>query len=187
MVPAKDPRVKQVIIGISFFAVLMTVVVGLMVGWRKLPGLLGEWVGIIVGVMSTPFFLEATFIIIGMVTVLSFNIWRRHKEGEEFVYLDQVSGEDIPGNLPDSAKWALYSKKPLEGEVPSLMALAEGAFAIGDYAGATEILAGMKMEELSRPETLRLRIELAKATGHKALAFRLEQELELQNADSPLA
>lgn len=35
----------------------------------------------------------------------------------------------------------------------------------------------MTIEELHRPETLRLRIELAKSSGNEALAAELEREL----------
>jgi len=186
MARTKDPRVKQVLYGILFFAILVTSVVSLLVGWRKLPGLLGEWVGIMVGMMSTPFLLEGTFVFIGIVTIMSLNHWRQKKEGEEFVFLDQVSGPDVPGNLPDSAKWAIYAKEPLQGEVPSLLAQAEGAFSIGDSNQATQILAAMTTEELSEPETLRFRLELARSTGHKALAARIEEELGLQDARQSL-
>jgi len=66
--------------------------------------------------------------------------------------------------------------------MPSLLAQAEGAFSIGELNHATQILAAMTTEELSQPETLRFRLELARATGHKALAARLEEELGLQDA-----
>ncbi len=131
-----------------------------------------------VGVMTTPFFLEATFIFIGLVLVFAINHWREKRDGDEFVYLEQVEEPDAPVGLPDQAKWAVYPKKPLPGEVPSLLAQAEGALAIKDYEAAAEWIGAMSEEELKQPETLYLRLELAKATGHSELARQLENELQ---------
>ena len=85
--------------------------------------------------------------------------------GDEFVYLEQVAGPEMPVDLPEHAKWALYRDKPLDAETPSLLAQAEGAFAIGDYPAATEWIGEMGHDELKLPETLRLRLDLANATG----------------------
>lgn len=172
-----DERVKQVVIGGIILAVLTLLVTGALLGWRLLPGLLGEWVGTMIGIMTTPFFMEASFAIIGLMTVISLNIWRQRKDGDEFVYLEQVTGPDTPGNLPEHAKWALYRQKPLDSEAPSLLAQAEGAFSIGDYPATAEWIGAMDHDELKQPETLRLRLELAKATGHLDLAAQLETEI----------
>jgi len=76
-----DERVKQVAIGIGILIMLTVVVTGLLTGWRLLPGLLGEWVGTMIGIMTTPFFMEASFIILGLVIVIGLNLWRRHEDG----------------------------------------------------------------------------------------------------------
>ncbi|MFT4176876.1 MAG: hypothetical protein QM627_09490 [Luteolibacter sp.] len=177
MTQARDPRIKQVVLSILFFMVLTVTVVLLLYGWRKVPGLLGEWLGVMVGIMSTPFFLEATFVIIGIVTVISLNIWRRHKEGDELVYLEQVTGPDVPGDLPDTAKWAVYSNEPLKGVEPTRLDLAEGALALGDFKALEGYLSEMSAEELKEKRVMKLRIRLARATGHVALAERLADEL----------
>lgn len=178
MVRANDERVKQVAIGAGILIVLMVSILGLLTGWRLLPGLLGEWVGTIVGIMSTPFFLEASFLCIGLLIVLGINIWRRHKDGDEFVYLEQVAGPDVPKDLPDQATWAIYREKPLETSPPSALAQAEGAFEIGDYRSAAEWIATMDTEALRLPETLDLRLKLARATGRDDLASDLECEIK---------
>ncbi len=177
MVRLHDERVKQVAIGAGILIVLAVVVSGLLIGWRLLPGLLGEWVGTIIGVMTTPIFMEATFAILGLVTVITLNHWRQHKDGDEFVYLEQVAGPDVPKDLPDQAKWAIYREKPLEAEVPTLLAQAEGAFAIGDYPAAAEWIAALSRDELKQPDTLRLRLDLAKMTGRDDLARLLEDQI----------
>lgn len=172
-----DERVKQVIIGVSIIVVLTLVVSGSLLGWRHLPGLFGEWVGAMIGIVTTPFFMEATFAILGLTIVMALNHWRQHKEGDELVYLEQISAPDTPENLPEHAKWAIYREQPLDGEAPSLLAQAEGAFAIGDYQATSEWIGEMNQDELKQPETLRLRLELANATDHPLLAEQLEKEL----------
>ena len=173
----EESRGKQIAVGACILGVLTLAVCGALVGWRYLPGLLGEWIGTMVGVMTTPFFLEASFVIIGLMVVVVVNHWRQKRAGEELVYLEQVEGPDVPGGLPEHAKWAVFREKPLEGEIPSLLVQAEGALAIGDFDGAAELLGGMAEEELKHPETLALRIELARATGKERLADHLANEL----------
>ncbi len=168
---------RQVAIGAGILLVITVVVTGLLLGWRLLPGVLGEWVGTMLGILTTPFFMEASFVVLGLVIVILLNHWRRIKDGDEFMYLEQVSGPDVPENLPDHAKWAVFREKPLAAEEPSLLVQAEGAFAIGDYAATGEWIAAMSEDELRQPATLRLRLELAKATGHQDLIPVLEHEI----------
>ena len=179
-----DNRVKQIAVGAVILAVLTLIVCGSLVGWRYLPGLLGEWIGMMVGVMTTPFFLEASFVIIGLTVVLAINHWRQKRSGDEFMYLEQVEGADVTSGLPERAKWTVYRAEPLEGEIPPLQAQAEGALAIGDHDAAAECIGAMSEAELKRPETLRLRLELAKATGREQLVDRLESELRSVRANS---
>lgn len=177
MLRIHDERVKQVTIGAGLLIGLTLLISGLLLGWRYLPGLLGEWVGTILGVMTTPFLLEGSFLAIGLLIVLCFNIWHRHKEGDDFVYLEQVTGPDVPMDLPEQAKWAMYREKPLDPEEPTALMQAEGAFAIGDYPAATEWIGTLDQEDLKRPETLELRLKLARATGRHDLASDLERAI----------
>ena len=181
---AHDDRVKQIAIGVSILVVLTIAVPGVLIGWRLLPGLLGEWVGTMIGIMTTPFFMEGSFAILGLVIVIALNHWHQHKDGDEFVYLEQVAGPDVPTDLPDHAKWAVYREKPLTGEDPSLLTQAEGAFAIGDYPAATEWIGAMGHEELKQAQTLELRLALARATGKNELVGALEDELRHRRPDS---
>ena len=181
---ARDERVKQVVVGVGILVVLTLVVPGILMGWRFLPGLLGEWVGTMIGIMTTPFFMEASFVILGLVIVIFLNHWRQQKDGDEFVYLEQATGPEVPQDLPAHAKWAVYRDKPLDGEDPSLLAQAEGAFAIGDYPAATEWIGAMGHDELQLLETLRLRLELAKATGRNDLVEPLENEVRIRDRES---
>ena len=91
-----DERIKQAAVGIGLILAVMGVVLSLLLGWRSLPGLLGEWLGFMLGIMTTPFLLETTFVIIGLVVVISLNTWRRNREGDEFVTLDGISSSPKP-------------------------------------------------------------------------------------------
>ncbi len=178
---AYDERVKQVAIGAGILLTLMVVVTGLLVGWHFLPGLLGEWVGTMMGIITTPFVMETSFAILGLVIVIALNVWRQHKDGDDFVYLEQVTGPGVPVDLPEHAKWAVYREKPLDPVEPSLLEQAEGAFAIGDFPAATDWIGAMDREELNHPETLQLRLELARATGRMDLLKQLEEEIREQD------
>ena len=172
-----DERVKQVAIGAGILMTLALVTGGLLIGRNHMPGLIGEWFGMMIGVVTTPFFMEATFAIVGLVLVISLNIWRQRKDGDEFVYLEQVDGPDLPENLPDQAKWAVYRELPLDAPELGALERAEGELALGDHEEAAGLLAEMSREELARPDALRVRLELARATGKDELARHLGEEL----------
>jgi hypothetical protein len=172
-----DNRWRQIAMGAAILAGLAAAFCGTLVGWRHLPGLLGEWVGLIVGVMTTPFLLEASCGVIGLTLVLAINYWRQNRAGDELVYLERVDTAAVPDGLPDHARWAVYQNEPLPGEIPTMQAQAEGAMAIGDFATAAECLGAMAAADLKRPETLAVRMALAQATGRHALAAQLAAEL----------
>jgi hypothetical protein len=174
----RDPRVRQLVIGISILVTLFFLIPLLLIGWRKVPGLAGEWLGLIVGLMSTPFLLEGSFLILGLVIVITVNQLRQRKEGDEFVILEQIDGHDLPTDLPDQAKWAVYRNTPLAGVEPTLLERAEGALAIGDFDTAAACIGEMSGEDLKSEEICKLRIHLARATGKLDLAAKLQAELE---------
>ncbi len=174
---AKDERVKQVAVGAGILSAIGVIVPATLLGWRYLPGLFGETVGTIIGMMTTPFVMETSFILLGIIIVITLNNWRRSKEGDDFVYLEQIKAPDASKNLPDQAKWAVYREKPLDPEAPTLLEQAEGAFAIGDYTTTTECIGAMDRDELKQQDTLSLRLELAKATGRTELTELLENEI----------
>lgn len=171
---ARHERKKQVAVGLAVIAGVAGLI--LLIAWaRFLPGIGGEFFGRILGTISTPFLMEASFIILGFVLVMSLNLWRQRREGDELVYLEEV--KNPPSNLPDQARWAVYQNAPLTACPPDANMLLEGALAISDHAAALEILQAMDDSERRKPETMRHRIELAKATGKDELARRLEAEL----------
>ena len=171
-----NERTIQIVVCAAILLALTSVVSGLLIGWRYLPGLLGEWTGFMVGVLTSPFFMEASFAVIGLTIVLAINHWRQKRAGDELMYLEQV---DKSAGLPEHAAWSLY-RVPLAGEVPPLLVQAEGALAIGDHETAAECLAAMPEEELKRADVLAVRLDLARATGRSELAAQLERELQNQ-------
>ncbi|MBK1883337.1 hypothetical protein JIN85_12995 [Luteolibacter pohnpeiensis] len=171
-------RLRQVLVAALICGSIAILTCSLLLGWHYVPGFLGEWLGMIAGFISTPFLLEGSFALLGIFLVISLNSWRRHREGDEFVYLEQVDGPEVPANLPDSARWAVYTKAPLVGEEPSLLTRAEGTLAIGDHGATAELIAEMSESELRHPSVLALRRELARATGNHQAEQRLAREIE---------
>lgn len=174
MATTDEDRRRQIAAGTGILLLITVLVCGVLIGWRHLPGILGEWLGTMIGVVTTPFFLELSFVVLGITIVMMLNHWRQKREGDELVYLEQV---DEPGCLPDHAKWAVFRELPLTGEEPSLLEQADGALAINDYQTAAECLATLPEEQLKQPEALALRLQLALATGKLDLAEKLETQL----------
>ncbi len=172
----KDERVKQVAIGAAFLLTLAIAVPSALLGWRLLPGLWGEWLGTVVGLLTTPFVMESSFVILGILIVITLNHWRRMKEGDDFVFLEQVNEKHAPRDLPDHARWAVFLEKPQEVVRLSLLEKAEGAFSIGDHSAAAQWISEMESTELKQTATLELRINLAEATGKSDLAATLRAE-----------
>ena len=84
----KDPRARQVVVAILIFVVLSALIVLALTGWRHLPEIWADWIGTMVGIMTTPFFLEASFIFIGLAIVVAINHWRQKREGDDFVEIE---------------------------------------------------------------------------------------------------
>ena len=180
MFDPKDDRIRQIALGVGILMVIAALVCGALLGWRHLPGVFGEWMGFVVGVATTPFFLEATFAVLGLSLVLLINHWRRSRSGDELMYLEQV---DENAGLPEHASWAVFRDPPLEVEMPSPLARLEGAMAIADHEEAAGILAEMSEGELTQPETMALRLQLARATGMEELTRRLETQIRESGAN----
>ncbi|GAA5483749.1 hypothetical protein [Haloferula sargassicola] len=172
----KSSRLKQILIGGAVIGVAGLVLMLISLG-RFIPGPVGEWFGLLSGIISTPFLMETSLAGLGLLTVLIVNHIRERLEGDDFVYLDQIEG---PGSekLPDQARWASYARKPLDPETPSMEDLLEGAVAAGDVDEATAILATMPAEQLAARPVMELRLRLAEATGHHDLARRLREQLQ---------
>jgi len=91
-----DKRVSQAVIGVTLLIAIGLIVSTVLIGYHYLPGIWGEWIGSMVGIMTTPFFLEVSFILIGFTIVLLINGYRRNKDGDELVYLDSNESDEKP-------------------------------------------------------------------------------------------
>lgn len=101
-VALKDERVKQVLIAAAVLAAVTCGVTALLLGWRRVPGVPGEWLGMMAGIISTPFFLEASFVILGVLLVMGVNAVRRHRAGDEFVSHEELQRRDAAVPPPPS-------------------------------------------------------------------------------------
>lgn len=88
-----EGRGKEIALGAAIVFGFFGLAICLLAFWRLIPGWVGETVGIVAGVISTPFFLEASFATGGLMIVLFLNSWRRRKTGDEFVEFDV---KDLP-------------------------------------------------------------------------------------------
>lgn len=91
-----ENRGKQVAVGGVIIFSLMSVVICFLAFWRYIPGWVGESVGKVAGIISTPFFMEASFILMGLGIVVLLNSWRRKKDGDDFVEFEaqEFQGKD---------------------------------------------------------------------------------------------
>lgn len=90
----EDERVKQVAIAVGILLAVACGVVGLWLGWMRIPGPVGEFVGMVVGIMSTPFFLEASFVILGILILMMVNAIQRQREGDLFLTPEELEARD---------------------------------------------------------------------------------------------
>ena len=180
MIRPHDERTRQIAVAAAIVLGVGALVCAILLLWPRIPGVLGEWLGFLAGVVTTPFFMEASFALLGLSLVIAINHWRQKKAGDELVYLEQVEPD---AGLPEHAAWALFTDPPLDAEMPTALEQAEGAMAIGDHHAVGEILAAMTEDELRQPAALAIRIQLAKASGLENLARRLGAELQTVRND----
>lgn len=88
-----EHRGKQLAVGVLIMLLFSVSIVSLLLFWRLIPGWVGETIGMIAGIVSTPFFLESSFAIAGFVVVILLNSWRRRKAGDEYVEIEE---SDLP-------------------------------------------------------------------------------------------
>lgn len=101
----EDNSVKQIVLGALFLTFLAIIVGVVLMGSRFLPGVFGEWLGMMVGLMTTPVFLEISAFLIGLMVVFGFNHWREKRAGDEFVDLEEVADRPVGASTdePDHA------------------------------------------------------------------------------------
>lgn len=170
---SSESRMRQIVSGVVLLVLITVVVCGLLAGWRFLPGLLGDWIGTMMGVMTTPFLLEGSFVILGFCVVIWLNHRRELREGSEWVVLERVDDPGEGQGMPEQARWAILPDGAPIGEEPGLTDLAEGAAAAEDWEELSAILGRMNERELHNLPVLKLRQRLAEASGREELAKEL--------------
>lgn len=173
-----DPRPKQLAVGLGILGVILLVVPAFYIIWHFVPGVFGEFLGVIAGIISTPFLLEICFAILGLIIVVALNNMRMKRNGDEFVYLEEVADPLVRAGLPDRSTFAIYKDRPLDGIEPAPLDQIEGAIAVGDHENAAQMLATLDDADLKQPAVLTLRLRLARETGKHDLAQRIERELK---------
>lgn len=93
---SKRKRMWQIIKGIGMLLGITAAICGTLVGWGHLPDVLAEWIGFMIGIATSPFFMELSCIVVGFVLVVSINHWRNQRDGDEFVTLPP----EIPNSCP---------------------------------------------------------------------------------------
>jgi hypothetical protein len=176
---------KSLAAGIGLLLAAAAVVV--LVWWGSyLPGFAGEFFSMVAGIFWTPVLLDISLFVIGLGLVMWLNKVRLARDGDEYVYLEQVDDPSIPDDLPPEVRSAVYSAPPAPPpELPEIAAI-EGALAMGDDDAATELLLNLDEEELALPEVLALRCELARRHGRHEDVAALTEKLRLSQPDHPL-
>jgi hypothetical protein len=168
-----DNGARQIAVGAGVLAALALLVCTSLAGWRHVPGLAGEWLGTVVGVMSTPFLLEASFFLLGLAVVLAINGWHQQRGGDEWVDLDmtrflpcvshgrfgsidRMSDELVAMNMAHFVKMAY-------GDVPWLKGLAS------DFFRETRALQPQWMALIEAGNFTELRVELHRCKGGASL------------------
>ncbi|MEN3942598.1 hypothetical protein WJU23_14960 [Prosthecobacter sp. SYSU 5D2] len=128
---------------------------------------LAKAVMMIAGALATPFILETSVFLIGLVIVIALNQWRMQKEGDGWVYLAQTE--------PDPASIAAGAETPskrLEGiiltaapdariDLEARLSIAEGFLDLGLKDEAVEHLNLLSAEEQKDPRAVALRQRVA--------------------------
>lgn len=86
-------QARQIAIGAGILLALTLLVCGALVARIFIHNFFGEWIGTIIGFMTTPVVLEISFAAIGLLIVLLLNSWRRHRAGDEFVSIELPAAE----------------------------------------------------------------------------------------------
>lgn len=136
----------------------------------------------LIGVFSTPFIFEGTCLFMFTVALLTYNQWKRKKEGDDWVYL--VTQEADHPNLPASITQRLQgvlmeggAPQPLD-EVRTRASVLEGYLELGMAAQAqAELFASNDLPDTAESAALRLRVLAANPeTGSSVALFHTSVE-----------
>lgn len=183
--PLLPTQRRPLLIGLGLILAAALVVTIIWAG-TYLPGFLGDVFSVLAGIMWTPVLLDISLFILGFMFIMWLNAYRRKREGDEFVYLEQIEGPGIPADMPPEARSAVFRNAPESlGDRPTIAAI-EGALELDDLAAATELLMELPSEDIDTPEVLALRLQLARRQDRSDEAAELEKMLRLKSPHHPL-
>lgn len=117
----------------------------------------------LVGLLATPFILEATTAIIGLTIVVLWNQWRIQKEGDGWVYLARTEPDaasvEAGADKAERRLAAVVLPEPPDAELgfEARLAIAEGYLELGLQKEALEHLAMLSSDEQSHEKATALR------------------------------
>ena len=88
MSDVRDQGKRQIVWAAGILLGLGSLVSCFLLFGRSLPGLWGEWASTLIGVMTTPFLMEASFVLIGISIVAVINHLAAARSGDEWVDLE---------------------------------------------------------------------------------------------------
>jgi len=181
--PDDDPRRRQLVVGLGILTLLVLIVPAFYIVWRFVPGVFGEWLGVIAGIISTPFLLEISFVILGLVIVVGLNHLRQKRDGDDFVFLEPINDPTTSPGMPDQSKFAIHGDRPLDEVEPSPIDKIDGALETGDHTHAADLLAEIGNEELKQTVGLNPCLHLGGENGKSDLAQRIESEIAAHRSE----
>ncbi|TLD69357.1 hypothetical protein FEM03_18490 [Phragmitibacter flavus] len=116
-------------------------------------------------VFTTPFILEITSVILFFTALLTYNSWRQHKDGNDWVYLVTQETEDGDRPLSPSASQRLQSqvlseKPEFASETETVITVLEGYLELGMPSQA---LAELHQLPADNPDFIPLRVRILSA------------------------
>jgi len=126
---------------------------------------LAKAVMLVVGAMATPFILETTVAIIGLVIVIAVNQRRLQKEGDGWVYLAQTEADAASvaegAETPEKRLEGVILQEPPSGkmDLDARLAMAEGFLELGLKAEALEHLKMLSADEQKDTRVAALKIQ----------------------------
>ncbi|MDE0827051.1 MAG: hypothetical protein OSA48_09630 [Akkermansiaceae bacterium] len=165
---------KSLRVGLGLILAAALLIIGIWCG-TYIPGFVGEIFSMIAGIMWSPVLLDISLFFIGLILVLWLNGVRRKRDGDEFVYLEQV--DDPTAALPTEARSAIFLERPDPADPTLPLAAIEGALDLNDTAEATQLLFALPEDQLDQPKVLSLRLRLAELTGDTQSATSLRAKL----------
>lgn len=118
---------------------------------------LAKAVAMMIGALATPFILEASVAITGLIVVITYNQWRLKKEGDGWVYLAKTEpeeGKDTPPHRLDAV--VLHEKPAVDADLEARLMAIEGYLELGLKAEALAALNELPAEERARERVQRL-------------------------------